>query len=186
MNKRNRIRLVASFAALALSAAAILAYNQTFCRYLTAIKGEYTFAPAAKKTLTATIENEAVKLAGQGEAYVYLHVPADLQIESITVEEQTLVCTRADVTADTAVHKAHGDGQIVQLLDEQGQMVFQDGDVIKIAFPAIPEVVENSENVDETDTNAGQQSGADTKADTNMDKIHVIVVPINEKGGSAQ
>ncbi len=186
MNKRNRIRLVASFAALTLSAAAILTYNQTLCRYLTPISGEFTFAPAAKKTLTAAIENETVKLAGAGEAYIYLHVPADLQIESITMDEQMLVCTRTDVTADTAVHKACGDGQIIRLADAQGQIIFKAGDAIAIAFPAPPETVEDSENGNKTDTNAGQQSGADTKADTNMDKIHVIVVPINEKGGSAQ
>ncbi len=178
MDKRNRKRLMASFAALILSAVAILTANQTLCRYLTTVEKRFSFAPQAKAVWVAVQKDDTITLAGEGKAYVYLHIPMDMKIESVTVNETPLKFVAEILEAGTAVHKTYGDGKIVLIVDEQGLVVFQNNDKLKITFPA---TTPETEAASESETTSATETTSE--AGTSMDSIHVIIVPIHEKGG---
>ncbi len=208
MKLRNCIRLAASFAALALSAAIIFAANQTLCRYMTADESEITLVPGAKRTLTAMVEEKTVTLEGEGRAHVYLQIPADMQIKSVTVNGNAVEFLRGGPAEGTAAYDIYSEGFVVWLMEAGEPMVFRSGDVIQITVPETgpaeeatseAEPASDAETTPDTEPTEPSEPTEPTSAPeptvstdptsatepkTDANKIRVIIVPINEKGGS--
>ncbi len=157
MKKSLYARLMVVFVACLLSAV-MLWSNQTACRYLTSIQGEFTLSPKQQASVTATLQDGEITVSG-GDAYIYLYLPEGVELVSATAQNDMPISYQTeDIVSDTAVHKAYGDGKICRFLVGTEQMTFLDGQTITIES-------------NEIESNEEKQ-------------IQLIVKPINGRGGN--